>query len=94
MNYCDLSLELGSKARTKQRKMVDKSIPRHEGNERKCNLKGWECLKVRTLKKLEILRMKCEGLKHFESSDGRLKIVGSHCKSQNVFGRALKKLQK
>jgi hypothetical protein len=51
-------------------------------------------LKVRTLKKLEILRMKCEGLKHFESSDGRFKIVGPHCKNQNVFARALKKLQK
>jgi hypothetical protein len=37
--------------------------------------------------------MKCEGLKHFELSDGRFKIVGSHCKNQNVFGRAFKKLQ-
>lgn len=50
-------------------------------------------LKVRILKTSEILRMKCEGLKHFELSDGRFKIVGSLCKNQNVFGRALKNLQ-
>jgi hypothetical protein len=50
-------------------------------------------LKVRTFKTSEILRMKCEGLKHFELSDGRFKIEGSHCKNQNVFGRAFKNLQ-
>jgi hypothetical protein len=50
-------------------------------------------LKVRILKTSKILRMKCEGLKHFELCDGRFKIVGSLCKNQNVFGRAFKNLQ-
>jgi hypothetical protein len=46
-------------------------------------------LKVRTLKTSEILRMKCEGLKHFELSDGRFKIVGSYYKNKNVFEKKL-----